>query len=305
MSGYSIAFYQISIIVIILFSFFLLSRLKIAEFTTYLSKIIKILPIVILISLLFFTFQNVKTLPLLILQTSVIVITFFIGWIIYRLFVNKIKNEFENISLKNKLSKLEKDSQIINNANLNEALKEKLEKSLFPISGVNEHRKWLEKSFMSANKRICVLSGWATSYVVDEQFKVLVQDALKRGVYIYLGFGYQSSSDKKVTKSYENKAALKLWKLREWSSELQVEGRLDVFEFPNHAKLLIKDSDYAVIGSFNWLSNARGKNLERSWVVTEKTLIDKEFEDVISNMEDLRKIDKRNFLTRFLPFSDY
>ena len=100
MNGYGIAFYQITIIIIILFSFFLLSRLKVTKFGTYLKKGIKILPIAILLALLFFTFQNVNTMPLLILQTSVIVITFFIAWKIYRLFVNKIKNEFENISLK-------------------------------------------------------------------------------------------------------------------------------------------------------------------------------------------------------------
>lgn len=95
MNGYDIAFYQITIIIIILLSFFLLSRLKVIKFGTYLKNTIKILPIAILLLLLLFTFQNVNTIPLLILQTSVIVITFFIGWKIYRLFVNKIKNEFK------------------------------------------------------------------------------------------------------------------------------------------------------------------------------------------------------------------
>ena len=34
-----------------------------------------------------------------------------------------------------------------------------------------------------------------------------------------------------------------------------------IYEFDNHYKSLVKDSDYFVTGSINWLSNRKGKIL--------------------------------------------
>ena len=44
--------------------------------------------------------------------------------------------------------------------------------------------------------------------------------------------------------------------LREWCADNDTKGILVVKKFPNHAKVLIRDDKYAVMGSFNWLSNA-------------------------------------------------
>ena len=237
-------------------------------------------------------------------QLSFIFIVIIVCWLLYR---NKMKDKsnLENKDvvineLKEKLSLAEQDNKILDNQALEEALRKKLKSSLFAINEVQEHRTWLINSIKSSKFRICILSGWATSYVIDNDFKLLIKEALKRGVKVYLGFGYQSS-DKKINTKFEDKAAKLLWELREWCQNIQGDGEIEVFEFANHAKVLIKDDEYVVIGSFNWLSNAKGRNLERSWVVKDKFLVDNEFDEVHSIMDELRKVEKRHFIKKFLP----
>lgn len=229
-------------------------------------------------------------------------ITLIIGLIIisYLLYSNKMKDKSKINELEEKLSLAEQDNKILDNKALEEALRKKLKSSLFAINEVQEHRTWLINSVKSSKFRICILSGWATSYVIDNDFKLLIKEALKRGVKVYLGFGYQSS-EKKINTKYEDKAAKFLWELREWCQNIQGNGEIEVFEFANHAKVLIKDDEYVVIGSFNWLSNAKGRNLERSWIVKDKFLVDNEFDEVLSIMKELRKVEKRHFIKKFFP----
>ena len=237
-------------------------------------------------------------------QISLIIGVITVSYVFYR---SKIKDkkyikdiQSENIELLKKLSLAENDKNQINNEVLNQAIVDKLQDSLFAIDTLQSHREWLEKTIKTAKYRVCILSGWATSFVIDDNFRTYVKDALERGVKIYLGFGYQSS-EKKINNSHENKAAELLWELREWCQNLEGDGEIEVFEFANHAKVLIKDDEYVVIGSFNWLSNSRGRNLERSWVIKDKKLVDTEFDEIISIMEKLRKVEKRHFIKKFIP----
>ena len=48
-------------------------------------------------------------------------------------------------------------------------------------------------------------------------------------------------------------------------------------------------------------SNAKGRNLERSWIVKDKFLVDNEFDEVLSIMKELRKVEKRHFIKKFFP----
>ena len=51
-------------------------------------------------------------------------------------------------------------------------------------------------------------------------------------------------------------------------------------EYKNHSKILICDDDYAVCSSFNWLSNAKGQNIERSYVIYDKKIVLKEIQQI-------------------------
>lgn len=54
-------------------------------------------------------------------------------------------------------------------------------------------------------------------------------------------------------------------------------GNIHIGEFSNHEKMLIKDSDYVVYGSNNWLANKSFKNSEHSSVIHSSELSEKEF----------------------------
>ena len=74
------------------------------------------------------------------------------------------------------------------------------------LSTNKQHRDQLLHAFESAEKVVVVLSGWATSYVVDSEFQRLLAKALKRGVSVYLGYGYQAANEPTPPKKHEKEA---------------------------------------------------------------------------------------------------
>ena len=62
------------------------------------------------------------------------------------------------------------------------------------LETIDQHRKVFFEAFNMANNSICIHSGWATDYVVDEDFKKRVCQFLSRGVNIYIDYGYKSSN---------------------------------------------------------------------------------------------------------------
>ena len=56
----------------------------------------------------------------------------------------------------------------------NENLREDFQKSLTSIQSIEAHRRFLYKSLKESSNSIVILSGWATDYVVDKQFKKLI-----------------------------------------------------------------------------------------------------------------------------------
>ena len=95
--------------------------------------------------------------------------------------------------------------------------------------------------------------------------------------------------------------------LQEWTSIKKTKGILDTFYFPNHSKILICDTNYAIMGSFNWLSNSGGsENEERSWIVYNKQFIEKELIDITKSLYDPKKpVSRRKLIKNFVPFSRY
>ena len=174
--------------------------------------------------------------------------------------------------------------------------------SIEVLSTNKQHRDQLLHAFESAEKVVVVLCGWATSYVVDSEFQRLLAKALKRGVSVYLGYGYQAANEPTPPKKHEKEAEDNLLKLKEWAANQNTEGILVVKKYPNHAKILICDNKYAVNGSFNWLSNAgRSKNIERSWLIKDQKFVVSELEIILIGLHAY--LDKRDFLKTFFPWS--
>ena len=77
-----------------------------------------------------------------------------------------------------------------------------------------------------------------------------------------------------------------LRKLVQQAKEHKLKGKIYLAEYKNHSKILICDDEYVVCGSFNWLSNAAGQNIERSYIIYDKKLVLKEAQIIKKFIKD-------------------
>ncbi|MGE0811529.1 MAG: phospholipase D-like domain-containing protein [Immundisolibacter sp.] len=145
----------------------------------------------------------------------------------------------------------ERQAQVIENALTNSIT------SLEVIDG-SEHFNVLMRAFAEAKNTVCILSGWIGSPLLDAEIQQLLRAAVKRGVRIFLGFGWESNSGHEISPTA--KSALSF--VRSLDS-----SRVMVAQFANHEKVLVVDDEYCIFGSNNWLSNSTFRNSERSILV--------------------------------------
>ncbi len=137
--------------------------------------------------------------------------------------------------------------------------------------GVLEHPPLLWDAIMNAKERLLIICPWITSQVVDGRMLKEIEAMLERKVRFYLGFGLDEEGGKKV-----KPIPLQLEKLSTRYENFVLE-RLG----NTHEKILIKDADYVVFTSFNWLSFRgdphRALRLERGVCITEQEFVESEF----------------------------
>ena len=119
-----------------------------------------------------------------------------------------------------------------------------------------EHPQWLFKTLHSkACKQIVIFSGWISSSVVDEHLKHLIENAVARGTTVLIGYGYDERDNLPPKQREEEDKALRIFKeIRQQENGGQ---NLKLYRFRQrgqHAKILICDSEYMIVSSFNWLS---------------------------------------------------
>ena len=228
---------------------------------------------------------------LLFVQLAVIIVVFYLSFKMW-----KNKNLIKN--LKNNLDK-------IDNQNFSSKINDISNKQIKVLSTPKEHRKFLLKTLNQANKTIVIFSGWLTDYSVNDEFRTKIKSCLDRGVDIIIAWGYKKSGS--ISSEQKNAGEKSIKELQEWTSLNKTKGTLETFYFTNHSKILICDTQYAVMGSFNWLSNSGGStNEERSWIVYNKDFIQDEIVEIMKNLYDPKKsLSRRQLLKNFVPFSRY
>lgn len=228
---------------------------------------------------------------LLLVQLGVILVVFYLSFKMW-----KNKNLIND--LKNNLDK-------IDNQNFNSKINNISNKQIEVLSTPKEHRKFLLKTLNKANKTIVIFSGWLTDYSVNNEFRTKIKSCLDRGVDIIIAWGYKKTGS--ISSEQKNEGEKSIRDLQEWTSLNKTKGTLETFYFPNHSKILICDTQYAVMGSFNWLSNSGGStNEERSWIVYNKDFIQDEIVEIMKNLYDPNKsLSRRQLLKNFIPFSRY
>ena len=234
---------------------------------------------------------SVLTGPLFFVQMTVILVVFYFS---YKMWKNK--------SL---INDLKKDLKKIDNKILSSKLENLSNNEIKVLTTPKDHRKLLLQTLDTANSTIVIFSGWLTDYSVNNEFRNKLKNCLSRGVDIIIAWGYKKSGD--ISSQEKNTGEKSINELQEWTSQNKTSGTLESFYFPNHSKILICDTKYAVMGSFNWLSNKGGsENEERSWIVYNKNFIQDELSEIMKNLYDPKKpLSRRQLLKNFVPFSRY
>ncbi len=110
---------------------------------------------------------------------------------------------------------------------------------------VYEHPKFLETSLKDVKTRLLIISPWITPAVVDRKMIQSLRELLVRGVNVYIGYGIS----REVSGRDNNSAVEELQKL-----SVNYKNFIFIRMGDTHAKVLIEDSKYYIITSFNWLS---------------------------------------------------
>ena len=125
-----------------------------------------------------------------------------------------------------------------------------------------------------------IISPWITSQVVERRFLGQLEQALKRGVQVYIGYGINDDSDERNN----NRAVFELERLAKHYESFRFVHLGDT-----HAKVLLCDSRFVITGSFNWLSfrgdpNWRPRD-EQSWYIGIPEKIEKQFQFNLQRLE--------------------
>ena len=228
---------------------------------------------------------------LLFVQLGVVIVVFYIS---FKMWKNK-----------NLINDLKKNLKKIDNKNFNSNINNISNNEIKVIENAKDHRKFLLKTLDQAKKTIVIFSGWLTDYSVNDEFRNKIKNCLDRGVDIIIAWGYKKSGS--ISSEHKNAGEKAVRELQEWTASNKTKGTLETFYFPNHSKILICDTKYAVMGSFNWLSNSGGsENEERSYIIYNRSFIEEELVEIMKNLYDPKKpLSRRQLMKNFVPFSRY
>lgn len=108
---------------------------------------------------------------------------------------------------------------------------------------VLDHQPLLRDAIENAKQRVMIFSPWVTSLVVDRPTIAALRKMLDRGVKLHIGYGLDD--DRKPPKPIPEE----LQKLADDYPAFELRRFGDT-----HEKVLIKDDEFVVLTSFNWLS---------------------------------------------------
>lgn len=146
---------------------------------------------------------------------------------------------------------------------------------------VLEHHDLLLEAITSAQNRLLIISPWIRREIVNESFLAKLVEALERGVTIYIGYGIGSRDEwQEIDRDCK----------RNLDRMNRTYGNFVFRRFGDtHAKILLKDSEFYVVSSFNWLS-FRGdpaKPFREEWgnVISIPSEVDAFFLELLSRFE--------------------
>ena len=120
-----------------------------------------------------------------------------------------------------------------------------------------EHRLELRAAFENAKQELCIASGFLSSNVVDLNFIGELEATLRKNVSVKLIFSDSRSHSDFMAAGYREA-------LNSLKAVTDKYSRLELIQKHTHQKGLVVDDQYAISGSFNFLSNKRVDRQESS-----------------------------------------
>jgi phosphatidylserine/phosphatidylglycerophosphate/cardiolipin synthase-like enzyme len=122
--------------------------------------------------------------------------------------------------------------------------------------------------------------------VVTFDFQRKLENRLREGLKVYIAYGIGEKGAQKRSKPAELEAEAALQNLARTYSNLRLTRLGDT-----HAKILVSDSEYVVVTSFNWLSFRGDPNHtfrdERGVMIMIPSLVDAQFDEIVHRMDDM------------------
>jgi len=111
-----------------------------------------------------------------------------------------------------------------------------------------EHRPLMFSAISEAKERLMIIAPWITRASVNKQFLQALRSALRRGVVVHIGYGFQEDDLKNSPAAIND-----LEKMAEEFKNFRIANLAKNHLGSTHAKILIWDNNQ-VVSSFNWLS---------------------------------------------------
>ena len=192
------------------------------------------------------------------------------------------------------ISKVEEAEQKLKDP---EQLKAELEKSRsqsekYPLRklSVFEHHSVFDQALRESKTRLLLISPWIKDDAMTKRRVEAIHALLARGVDVYIGYGIsdRAEAERRNEVDPEDTDAF-----REMSQLQKRYSNFHLVRFGDtHAKVLLMDSKFAVVGSFNWMSfkgdKRRGLREEFSYMATDSSWVDREFEDFLRRFQNIK-----------------
>ncbi|MGI8407479.1 MAG: hypothetical protein ACR2L3_03115 [Actinomycetota bacterium] len=111
-----------------------------------------------------------------------------------------------------------------------------------------EHPGYLHAALREAKELLLIVSPWVKRAVVDEAFLKELENSLKSGTAVYIGWGMEGLDEEDF--DIDREVRVRFERLMKDHPATFFAKRLG----NTHAKVLICDSSYIIVTSFNWLS---------------------------------------------------
>ncbi len=156
----------------------------------------------------------------------------------------------------------------------------KAEAEVLPVKNLymQDHPSLLNDALENAKERLLIISPWIRARIVTEKFLRQLEAVLMRGAQVHIGHGIAPNSTRACAADVTAKQAIE--------SLAGGYSNLHFVRLGNtHAKILIKDHDFAAVTSFNWLSFRGDPNQayrdEQGVLLQKQDLVDAKYDEVI------------------------